>query len=90
MPAQKASNCLRFTDDNPDKGTETIKSISLAANVCTIRLQMITTTRGRKHKSVGVVHGSNSDEKFTDDNPDKGTETTGKISFSRKNNIVYR
>ena len=60
-----------FTDDNPDKGTETISDLfKLITNPS---LQMITPIRGRKHFLTFLYLYSFI--LFTDDNPDKGTET---------------
>ena len=59
-----------FTDDNPDKGTETVYGAEMPP--IPICLQIITLIRGRK-LIVGVMVSSVLAYTFTDDTPDKGT-----------------
>ena len=61
-----------FTDDNPDKGTETHANLSSHSCVDVLCLQMITPIRGRKLDDKAFLTNIIS---FTDDKPDKGTET---------------
>ena len=63
-----------FTDDNPDKGTETEMLSADMEELELHSLQMITPTRGRKPEIFWVFIYTRLVE-FTDDNPDKGTET---------------
>ena len=46
-------------------------------------LQKITPIRGRKHEFVSLVFDTFNFILFTEDNPDKGTETVKKERFNR-------
>ena len=61
-----------FTEANPDKGTETMRSLHFS-NLC-LRLQKLTPIRGRKPALITAIP-TPAYTKFTEVNPDKGTET---------------
>ena|GEM_PF-6292946 len=64
---------VRFTEVNPDKGTETIIITSVIKDSVGDSLQKLTPIRGRK--PIGNAPGRKHSKVFTEVNPDKGTET---------------
>ena len=65
---------IMFTEINPDKGTETISAFDNIWNALPKSLQKLTPIRGRK-QYFPTMERRGEPVKFTEINPDKGTET---------------